>query len=86
MKKNIKKYWPLIALICSFILERSLNIFSSIGFSPEQADMAKAFGTLIYGYFFTSTYNVKLTKNENVQLSENDDEQSVIGTRPGDRG
>ena len=86
MKKLIKKYWPLIALIASFLLERSLNIFSSIGFSPEQADMATAFGTLIYGYFFTSTYNVKLSKNENVQLSENEDEQSIVGSRPGDRG
>tara|TARA_R110000851_G_scaffold23896_1_gene69578 strand:+ start:115 stop:345 length:231 start_codon:yes stop_codon:yes gene_type:complete len=76
MKKIIKKYWPLIALIASFLLERSLNIFSSIGFSPEQADLAKAFGTLIYGYFFTSNYNVKLTENQ----------QSIVGSRPGDRG
>lgn len=60
MKTLITKYWPLIGLIASFLIERSLNIFDWMGLSPDQADIAKAFGTLLYGYFFTSKYNAEV--------------------------
>lgn len=63
MKEKIKqffvKYWPLIGLIISFLIERSLGIFSWMGMTPDQADFAKAFGALIYGYFFTSKFNIQ---------------------------
>jgi len=69
MKNFIKKYWSLIGLISAFILDHYLQIFKGFNLNPEQIDLIKLFGTLLYGYFFTSTHNA----------------QKIIGDRPDER-
>lgn len=59
MKNFLKKYWILIGLVSAFVLEHSFDILKGLGLSDLNSDLIKAFGTLIYGYFFTSKYNAK---------------------------
>ena len=59
MKNFITKYWSLIGLVSAFALEHHLQILKGFNISPDNAELIKLFGALIYGYFFTSGYNKK---------------------------
>lgn len=72
MKNFITKYWSLIGLISAFVLDHYLQILKGFNLDPEQVDLIKLFGTLLYGYFFTSSYNKEEARN-------------LVGGRPDDR-
>jgi hypothetical protein len=59
MKNFITKYWSLIGLVLAFALEHYLQILKGFKLSAENIELIKLFGALIYGYFFTSSFNVQ---------------------------
>ena len=59
----LKKNLVLIGFISAFFLEHSLDIMTKIGIDDFWSSIIKGVGTLIYGFYFTSSYNVKKALN-----------------------
>lgn len=71
LKKNI----VLIGFVSAFLLDNSLDILTRLGIDPFWSSIVKGLGTLIYGFYFTSSYNVKKA------LSSSDGDGAIIPTK-----
>ncbi len=69
MKRFLKKYWTLIGFISAFIIDHSFGIMQGFGVTDFWSDFIKGIGTIVYGYYFTSSHNAKtIMSQENIGL------------------
>ena len=62
MKSLLTKYWSFLALIFAFVLDNQTRIIEQVVKDPFWVKTIYLFGTLVYGYFFTSSHNAKKVK------------------------
>ena len=64
-KSLLKKYWPLITWLISFVLDTNFQIIESMGFNAFQANIIRGLGALVLAFFTEKGLLKKLKYNPN---------------------
>lgn len=64
MKDFLTKYWSLIGLLAAYLIDQKTGIVDHIVKDPFWIKNIYLLGTLLYGYFFTSSHNKSKVKKQ----------------------